>query len=511
VDAQPQVEALRVHGRLIMERARRLDDLLRDATGAALAREIASLDEAHAEWRRLRAVELRRDWNLIYALALTLFVYAGFMLWRLRVATRKLADSEEQYRHILAYAPDAIVSVNQAQQIVGFNAAAEATFGYRADEAIGQPLDLLLPDRCRASHGTHVRGFAKEAGSARRMTNPSGGELEARRKDGSLFAAEIGISKCTTNSGLTFTATVRDITERKRAEAEIRQLNAELEVRVLKRTAELSEANEKLTQTVETLRETQDQLVQSEKMAALGSLVAGISHEVNTPIGIAVTSASSLHERLNALRASFEEGAMKRSMLEDFIAYADQAADILSRNLRRASDLIGSFKRVAVDQSSDHWENIALHEYVDEVLVSLRPKLKHTAVHVTNAVPDDLTIYTNPGAIYQVLSNLILNSITHAFDGGQRGSVLIEASQVGSFLHLSYRDDGKGIPAEHLPRVFDPFFTTRRGAGGSGLGLHIVYNLVTGTLRGRIDVSSEAGKGVQFRIRLPLNEERAPA
>ncbi len=289
-----------------------------------------------------------------------------------------------------------------------------------------------------------------------------------------------------------------------RTDRQLRELNATLEERVTERTRDLSEANRHLEGTVATLREAQKQLVQAEKMAALGSLVAGISHEINTPLGVSLTAATQLEHLVGEARASFNADALSRSAFNRFLAEVSEGAALVARNNERAAELIRGFKQIAVDQSSDEWREIDLRDYVDETLASLRPRLRNSPVEVSNAVEAGLTLYTHPGAIYQIVSNLVLNALSHAYAEGQAGRVEIAARRDGDEVALECRDDGGGIAPEHLGRVFEPFFTTRLGQGGSGLGLSIVYNLVTGTLRGRIEVDSAPDAGTRFRIRFPV-------
>ncbi len=284
---------------------------------------------------------------------------------------------------------------------------------------------------------------------------------------------------------------------------ELHELNAELEYRVEERTLELSQTNDSLKQTLATLNQAQGQLIQSEKMASLGSLVAGISHEVNTPIGIGMTAASHLEDEMNKLMIAYDAGNMKRSALEKFMEHAIESSEIIVKNLKRASELIRSFKRVAVDQTSEDWHEINLHEYINDIITSLRPRFKNTKILVENLCDRDVHFYTNPGAIYQIFSNLMINSIVHGYEKGQPGFVYIHCEQEADALSLIYHDDGKGIPPDDLNKVFDPFFTTRRGSGGSGLGLHLVYNLVNTSLKGNIQVVSEPGEGTKFTVVLP--------
>lgn len=328
------------------------------------------------------------------------------------------------------------------------------------------------------------------------------------RKDGTLFVVEYWMHPLVRDGQVQgFVMTFIDITQRKQNEAELRRHREHLEELVDARTFELQQSNDELQSSITQLRDTQGKLVQAEKMAALGSLVAGFSHEINTPLGVGVTSASNIHEEIETLQQSFSRGEMKRSDLESFIQHVQQGSDILLRNLQRASELIRSFKQVAVDQSSDEWRMIDLREYIDEIILSLKPRWKRTQVELLNESDRNLTLYTHPGAIYQILSNMIINSLIYAFDEGQGGQIRISADKEDESVHLRFADNGKGIPREYHKKIFDPFFTTRRGQGGSGLGLNIVYNLVTGTLKGDIDFDSEADQGTVFHVRFPHHAE----
>jgi signal transduction histidine kinase len=292
-----------------------------------------------------------------------------------------------------------------------------------------------------------------------------------------------------------------------RADFEIKQLNQSLEQQV----TETARTNNELEIAISRLKEAQMQLVQAEKMASLGALVAGIAHEINTPVGVGVTAASTLQTRAGELRQQYQREELRRSDLERFVALAEESTQIILRNLQRAADLIHSFKQVAVDQSSGERRRFGLKAYIDEILLSLRPRLKKTAHTVEVDCPDDLVLDSFPGAIAQILTNFVTNSLLHAFDGIEHGHIRITVKREHDRVSLRYGDDGRGISPEHLGRIFDPFFTTKRGVGGSGLGLHIVYNLVTQLLGGTIHVASELGRGAQFTIVLPAQEQRAAA
>ncbi len=300
------------------------------------------------------------------------------------------------------------------------------------------------------------------------------------------------------------TGTVQDITLRKQAEIEVLRLNESLEIRVEERTADLAASNDELRTAMDQLRETQGQLVESEKMASLGGLVAGVAHEINTPIGISVTAATHLSEVTNNFKTTFTEGLMKRRDLESYLATAEQSAGIIFANLHRASELIKSFKQVAVDQSSDDRRTFNARDYIDEIVLSLGPRLKKTAHRLTVTCDPELVLDSYPGAYSQILTNLIMNSLIHAYDEDSAGLISIDLQADKDGVMLRYADDGKGMDAEQAAKVFEPFFTTKRGAGGSGLGMHILYNLVTRKLNGAVFCKSAPGQGTTFTIAAPL-------
>ncbi len=276
----------------------------------------------------------------------------------------------------------------------------------------------------------------------------------------------------------------------------LQRFNENLEQLVQQRTAELSQA-------LADLQSTQNKLVESEKMAALGGLVAGVAHEINTPIGIGITAASLLAEKTTAFFEMYKTGQMKRSQLEKFLDTAMQSSSMVLSNLNRAADLVQSFKQVAVDQSSEEQRTFNLKQYLSEVLIPLKPKLRTTHHQVEIKGDDAIALHTYPGALSQIITNFVMNSLTHAYSTADAGHLVLNFRQEGEQIVFEYSDDGKGMPPEHLSKVFDPFFTTKRGQGGSGLGLHIVYNLVTQKLNGTIECESQVGVGTKFIIKLP--------
>ncbi|RPJ65311.1 HAMP domain-containing histidine kinase [Alteromonas sediminis] len=297
------------------------------------------------------------------------------------------------------------------------------------------------------------------------------------------------------------------IDKQKEAEAQHKKLNTSLEQMVSQRTVALKEANQELIQTLEKLHQFQRQIVQNEKMASLGDMVAGVAHEVNTPIGLGVTASTMMLDRLTTIKEQFDAKTLKASTMSRFIDEGQENLNIIYRNLNRAAELISSFKQVAVDQTSEASREVNVKQLINEILLSLRPRLKKTPHEVVVNCPDDLILETKAGPINQILINLIVNSIIHAFEDNEKGIITITISMLTEDnLRLIYTDTGSGIPNSIRKRIFDPFVTTKRGQGGSGLGMHLVYNLVTQGLNGSITLNSEEGQGVEFVIVFPVKK-----
>ncbi len=302
----------------------------------------------------------------------------------------------------------------------------------------------------------------------------------------------------------------RDISELMEQEEALQRVNIDLEHRVEGRTRDLRLANEHLRRTLDDLRQAQKQLVESEKMAALGALVAGVAHEINTPLGIGVTASSHLQGETRRLLGLLASGEMKRSDLDSYLAAASESSELILRNLRRADHLVKSFKQVAVDQSTEDRRRIDLANYLDEILTSLQPRLRKTRHRVEIDCAEGIQLETYPGAIYQVVTNLVMNSLAHGFEHQEAGLIRIGVRAQDGDIVVDYRDDGCGMDDEVRRRIFEPFFTTKRGQGGSGLGMHILFNLVTRLLAGSVRCESTPGQGVHFVIRFPLEPVVAP-
>jgi signal transduction histidine kinase len=276
---------------------------------------------------------------------------------------------------------------------------------------------------------------------------------------------------------------------------------------IAKRNAEdeLRASKEKAEGALLELNTAQQNLIDAERLAALGGLVAGVAHEVNNPIGISLTVASSFARRAEMFEAELtSNGQLRRSKLEEFVRSSRDAAQQLVANLHRAGELIQSFKQVAVDRSHAERRQFSLSEATDQIIASLRPVLKKASITLTVDVPDGLAIDGYPGAYGQILTNLFLNTVNHAFADGRSGTISISARPRGhEDIEIIFADNGAGMTPDVQRQAFDPFFTTRRNEGGTGLGLHIVYNLVTQQLGGRMMLDSRPGQGTTFRIIMP--------
>lgn len=405
----------------------------------------------------------------------------------------RLRDSESRFSNLFHLAPVPVLLTRLGTRtVVDLNVMAEQVFNLSRDQAVGQSLpslclteyedDLLQAldvlermrdvDRLLGMHTAHGTGRFRVFARA----------FEA---EGALWAVW----------------TFVDVTEAEHARRALEDLNATLEQRVSERT-------EALAQALDTLKLAQDELVRSEKLAALATLVAGVAHELNTPIGNSVIVASTVRDMSQQLARDLESDRLRRSVLTRYVSDLGEASDLLERNLSRAHGLVSSFKQVSVDQVGEGRRTFDLADTLRELVATLTPVLRNTPCRLTLEAEPGIRLDSYPGALGQVLTNFVTNAVAHAFDGRSEGHIHIQARLLPTDeVELTCRDDGIGIPGELQKRVFDPFFTTKLGRGGTGLGLHIVYNLVTVTLGGRVELSSEAGQGCCFRLVLP---RRAP-
>jgi len=405
-----------------------------------------------------------------------------------------LEASERSMRATVENTPNVAIQWYDAEgRVVMWNRASERLYGICAAVAQGRTLHQLIYTPAQAAAFKAMLVDIQRSGKVigpydSRFRRPDGVE-------GSILCTTFGISS--PGGEPLFVCMDVDITEQKRTEAELEQ-------RVQDRTRALTEANTELVAALNRLKQTQDSLVRSEKLASLGSLVAGVAHELNTPLGTALTMATTLRDRTGEFVAETRTG-LRRSTLNAYVEMLQSASELITRNLSRASELIVSFKHVAVDQTSSQRRDFELGHVVKEVTDTLRHMFKKTSHTLELDIAQGIAMDSYPGPLGQVITNLLNNALIHAFPDRERGRMRIQAVLIGpEHVCLTFSDDGVGIPSEAQKRIFDPFFTTRLGQGGSGLGLNIVHNIVEGLLGGSIRVESAEGKGTRFVMELPL-------
>lgn len=387
--------------------------------------------------------------------------------------------------------PDGIITIGSQGEIETFNPAAEQLFGYRADDVIGKNVKTLMPEPYRKDHDNYLHNYLK-TGEAKVIG--VGREVQAVRADGSVFPMELSVGEFEISNQKYFAGVIRDISERKAAELAERNLNESL-----------AEQFQQTRRALEELENTQDQLIQSEKMAALGGMVAGVAHEVNTPIGISVTAASHLQDSVAELLEAIGNNKLTKSRLDKFVEASSEAARIILANMARADELIQSFKQVAVDQTSDEMREFDMETFLHDVLLSLRPHYKKTQHKIDVDCEKNLRVRSYPGPLSQIVTNFLTNALMHGLQDDVPGLIKISARSDDKVCEFRMSDNGVGIPPEHIAKIQEPFFTTKRGQGGSGLGMHLVSNIVYQVLKGQLIINSELGQGTEFVVRFPTN------
>ncbi|HAT30264.1 MAG TPA: histidine kinase [Janthinobacterium sp.] len=418
-------------------------------------------------------------------------------LAQLERAERRLSESEARFKILFDVAPVPLSVTDRQGTIIAANLALERTFNASAGAVIGKRASDLAfwdsEDEQRRILGIHTANGAVLGDVAR-----------VRLADGSAGSVAIWSSSLSLDGEKAVIWALLDLTEELNAKGALKELNTSLESRVRQRSAELEQANSDLSLALDTLQHTQHDLLAAEKMASLGSLVAGIAHELNTPIGNSLLASTSLSDRVADFDRVVAAGALRRSALLAHLDEVRQAAGLISGSLHKAADLISSFKQVAVDQTSDQRRDFDLLLVLQDTLATYLPRLRRARCTAVLEVPPGLMMDSYPGSLYQVVNNLINNALIHAFDDRKTGAITVRGGDAGDgMLALSFSDDGRGMPDEVLRHVFDPFFTTKMGQGGTGLGMNIVYNIVTGVLGGRISIATGLDVGTTIRILIP--------
>jgi len=396
-----------------------------------------------------------------------------------KMAEKALQESEEKYRTILENIEDGYYEIDTDTNFTFYNDALIRILESSEEEVLEESIWKFIDKG-------NSESMDQDFDEILETENPIKGiEWQVLTKTGDQKYVESSLSLMKNMDGniIGFRGILRDVTKRKLAESE--------------------------------LKFAQDHLVQSEKMAALGELVAGVAHEINTPIGIGVTGMSALEERTNDIETIYTSDDLTQDEFESYIKTVSEASATVLSNLHRAAEMVRTFKQVAADQSSERKRKFKVKDYINDIIFSMRPRLKSTQHVIRVNCPDDLEMETYPGAFSRIVTNLLMNSaklflsssLIHGFENIQKGKILFDIETEEDGILFQYSDDGKGIEQDILAKIFDPFFTTKRGQGGTGLGMHIVYNLVTQTFNGMIECKSKPGKGTRFLIRIPFEKK----
>lgn len=465
VDDQPALQALSL-----------LDQNIRHQT-TALIEEARQLNQRARQFMLLGSLLLLP----------VLIIAASFivrMLRRIIVMTDEVVATKLDLDNLLATAPDPMLNVSSAGRIIRVNKMATTFFCQSEAALLGQPITALVPADTQQplDYKQYTQWLTGKQLKGERL-------ITTTLIEGNPRKVEIKLAHTVTQDDTLTTLALRDVTEQ------------------LQMRAALLEAKELAEQNLQRQKAMQDELVQAEKMAALGKLVAGVAHEINTPVGIMLTAASHLQCESATIVQKLNEETLGAKQLSAYLQTTVESSDLICNSCNRAAELIQSFKQVAVDQTGAVKRQFDMANYLNEVAQSIKPSFKKRQVTLVIQCPADITLDSYPGAVAQVLTNLILNSLRHGFAEDESGKINITVNlmeQPADWLELVYEDNGAGIPEELHSKVFEPFFTTNRQKGGSGLGLHIVYSSVTQVLQGSIAMSSIPEQGTCFIIRIPL-------
>jgi PAS domain S-box-containing protein len=416
---------------------------------------------------------------------------------QLEQSQRRLSESEARFKTLFDMAPLPLTVSDREGRIVAANRAVLHTFGPAATNIVGKRSDEV-PFWASTLERDRIWNMYRDDGAVQ------GAIAGVLLPDGSVGSVAIWSSTLILDGKPSIIWALLDLTEELNAKRELKDLNFSLESRVRERSAALERVNVDLSAALETLQHTQHELLASEKMASLGSLVAGIAHELNTPIGNSLLASTTLRDRVQEFDTQVAAGALRRSQLTAHLEEVRTASELISGSLHKAGDLISSFKQIAVDQTNDQRRSFDLLAAVQDSIATYMPRLRRVQCEVVLQIPAGMVLDSYPGGVYQVLTNLINNALGHAYEHRRNGTITVRAELLADdLIDLQFSDDGCGMTEDVQRRVFDPFFTTKMGQGGTGLGMNIVYNIVTGVLGGRISLDSAPGVGTTIRMLLP--------
>lgn len=418
-----------------------------------------------------------------------------------KLASEQLAMRHQWLRSVLEHFPGGVSVVDAEFGLVEYNHQFQALLAF-PDELLTRPgvtlIDLIRFNAERGEYGqVDIETYMTQAVTQLKLNVPH--RFERTRPDGCVLEV-----RGTPLPDGGFVSSYVDVTERKQAEAELRAVNARYEALNQELELRVDERTEQLHNETEERRAAEKALARNERMASLGGLVAGVAHEINTPIGNALMVATTVQDRIRTLARLVDEGQLRRSVLDGFVSDLRDSGRLIERNLHRAAELIRNFKQVAVDQTSDRRRHFDLATTLDEIRMTLAPRFQQLPQELVLDAESGIPMDSYPGALGQIMTNLVENALLHAFAGRDEGCLRVTARRSGeAAVELVFEDDGRGIPEDMQGRVFDPFFTTRLGQGGSGLGLSIVLNLARDLLGGDIVMSSTAGHGTRFVLTIP--------
>ncbi|MFT5706645.1 MAG: PAS domain S-box-containing protein [Oceanospirillaceae bacterium] len=412
-----------------------------------------------------------------------------------KIVNEKLSYERDFSKTVINYSSTIICCLNSDLTIDSSNAAGAELSGLTIDNFIGEDWTSIFVPQNRQSELKEILKRHQSIESIELKLNSSTGRNNtliwsfAPFFDGGIIRFMIGFGQ--------------DVTQLKTAELQLTVLNNQLEEKVIKRTESLEESNTKLAVAFEDLKYAQQSLVETEKLASLGRLVAGVAHEINTPIGISVTVNSVLEIEVKKVNDLLEEGKLTKKTLDHFVSRVAEATVLMGRTLETASVLVQNFKQVSADQVSSTRRKFDLKIMVSELLATLAPTYKQHLI--VEKIPHGIHLDSYPGSLAQVITNLATNALAHGYDKEDKGDIGIEVESIDNVnVTITFTDNGKGIPSANIDKIFEPFFTTKRGSGGTGLGLNIVHNIVASILGGRIWVESQEGVRTVFSIELPL-------
>lgn len=410
---------------------------------------------------------------------------------------RSLKSLKNYLDNIIDSMPSILIGLDMKKKITLWNLQAEKETNILADDAMGKALESIYP---------LIQGRASKIAQSLKEKKMMIEEKIEHIVEGKKRFRDITFYPLKGEDAEGMVLRVDDVTQKVEL-AELQQSSHEREIREqeqLHYQGEIEEKNDQLHSTIFDLKKTRDQLVLSEKMAALGRLVAGVAHEINTPLGNAIMGVSFIREQTQGLQKKYEDNKMQKQEFTNFLTVMPTITTEVEQSLTRVANLVQSFKLVSTDQESFTKKSFQVGEYIGMLLETIHSELKVYDPEIIIQGQKDSTLFSYPKAFFQVINQLLFNSLHHGFEIGKKGTIVFDLSTVDNRFILKYSDDGRGIPSKDLNHIFDPFFTTERGQGMVGLGLHIVFNLVHHVLEGKIECTSQVGKGTTYTISIPL-------